>query len=197
MKLVIMLALALVALATLASGATASREVRLLSGGDLTISASGLTTLNMSGVNIICSLNLTLSINSSILKRPGAVAGAITGGSRHSCNDGSTGMIDNPPIVVYYTSFGGVLPSGIASLNGVTGPVRYTQTGGVWYGTNRCTYSVSSLVLRFTGSGNVMNSFRVSGSASTVGPSCIPSVSITSGNFTFTGALRSLSVALL
>lgn len=198
MKYVLTFALVLSALGAAASGAMASRGIRLApSGAGLTITASGVTTLTASGVRVICNLNITLAINGSIAKSAGASAGSVNDATISACNDGSSGTVDNEPIALLYTSFGGTLPSGITAFNGVTAVARFTMTGGVLFGTNRCAYTASSLTVQLSGAANAFTTGRFTGSATSSVTGCPPNASIASGNFVLTGALRSVSVLLV
>lgn len=179
------------------SSASASRGIRLASGGALTVNARGPATLNVSGVNIICTVDGAGVIEPSIPKTVGARVGTLfNGGTISNCNGGYSGTKDNIWTVTYL-SFGGSLPSNITSANGLATGVLFTATGGTVFGTNRCQFR-SNPTVTISGPGTSFSGGSFSGPvAYNAGPaSCPRSGRITNAALTLYGTLTSVAVTL-
>lgn len=178
-------ALAAVCLAAFATGATASTGIRLASGTALTVTARGVVTLTVAGINMICTWDLLIVINSSIAKSTNSVIGTVrqTGSTISNCNGGYSGTVDsNVPIT--YTSFGGTLPSSITSINSLGSGWAITKTGGTVFGTNRCQYR-GHLTTSFVGPGTSLSGVRLAGTLTSAGSGCPSTERVTSGTLTF------------
>lgn len=194
-KFAMVCALAVTALAASTTAASASRGISI--GRALTVTARGPTTLNVSGVNIICTVDLTLDINASILKVAGSAVGTARNGTITNCNGGYSGTIDNS-IPIAFVSWGGALPAGITVVTGSASGALFTMTGGTVFGANRCQFRGSPTVT-LNGPGTSFSSGGFRGSVTyNAGPAgCPRSGSITNASLALYGALTSVAITLI
>ncbi len=193
-KFVMVCALAVMALAAFTTAASASRGISI--GSALTVTARGPTTLNVSGVNIICTVDLTLDINASISKTVGSAVGTARLGTITNCNGGYSGTIDNN-IPITYLSITGTLPS-IPRANGIAVGALFTMTGGTVFGANRCQFRGSPNVT-LSGPGTSFSGGSFSGSvAYNAGPAACPrSANIVNAALALYGTLTSVAITLV
>lgn len=195
-KFAVVCALAVTAIVASTTAASASTGLRTASGTALTVTARGPTTLNVSGVNIICTVDLTIAVNQSINKTVGAAVGSASLGTISNCNGGYSGTIDNN-IPITYLSFGGTLPITITSANGVATGALFTMTGGTVFGANRCQFRGNPTVA-LTGPGTSFSGGSFRGSvAYNAGPAACPRTgNITNAALALYGTLTSVAIAL-
>lgn len=196
MKCLVTLALALSALAAMATGAMASRGISL--GQALTVTATGQTTLTTNGVSVICRLNITLTINASILKSADATAdGSVPTATITNCNDGSTGRVTSV-IPLFYTSWAGSLPSNITAINARTGTAAFTMSDGILFppSPGGCAYTASSLTVQLSGAASVITTGRFSGTATAASP-CPTPATIASSPFVLTSLTSGVRLTLV
>lgn len=198
MKFALVCALAVVALVGITSAASARNGIGLVGGRALTVTARGSATLLASGVNIICTVDLVLSVNATINKSIGASVGTAlrTGSSISNCNGGYSGTID-ADIPVAYTSWTGTLPTGITGANGVASGALFTMTGGTVFGANLCQYTGNPTVTLSGGTGTAFSRGSFTGSVSTSNPRCPPTARITNSLLSLYGTLTSVSIVLI
>lgn len=176
------------------TSASASRGISI--GRALTVTARGPMTLTMSGVNYICTWDLALDLNATIMKSAGAPAGTLHNGVITNCSGGWSGTIDSSSPVTFL-SWSGALPE-IRVLTALTQGFLFTYTGGTLYGANRCQFRSNPLVT-FAGPGVSFAGFSLRGSASfATGPAACPrAATISNSALTAYGAVTSVAIALI
>lgn len=164
--------------ATLAGASTASAS-RAIGTSGLTVTARGPVTFMVLGVNLPCTVELSLTLERSIVKAPGATALAVLpspASSVTNCSLGASGTVNSGGTSTY-TSFLGTLPA-ITGIRVATSRAVLTMTGGSLFPPTGCPYIVTAEQV-FSGAAGTMTSFRLTGSFTTTTSGCVPRGTIT------------------
>lgn len=180
------------------TSASASRGIRPSSGTTLFVTARGPMTINTAGVNIICTVDAFVGINSTMAKSVGAALGGWFGAGFAStisnCNGGYSGTFDTDANITF-VSWGGTLPSSITSLIGLFSPA-FTLTGGTVFGVNRCQFT-GRLTLSLSGPGTSISGMSARGSVTTLPFPCPSSGRVTNSALSLYGTLTSVAIVLI